>query len=485
MRVFALCLLILGEPVWTSAWLIAQPRITVRVQAGAGGAPIPPDFLGLSFETADILPAKSGKYPLFGPDNGALITLFKTLGVKSLRIGGSSADAADISIPTNADIDELFHFANVTQVKVIYTLRLLNSSPDAAGATAKYLIARYGADIQCIAIGNEPNVLKPYGGVYLKYRDDLMNYMQALLAVNQNMEFCGPNTSPGNGPAWAAHFAEDFGSGGHIRWVTQHSYPGGNGLKVTDPAAARLQMLSTSFSDKDEKLYQAFVPEVKAAGLKYRLEETNSFWGGGAENVSNTFASSLWGLSYLYWWASHGAQGINFHTGEEFVDESKGPGAHPETRRFWYATFRTSSNGYTVQPLAYALKAFDLGSKGTIIPVIISPTKPDLGVYGVLGRDSSLYLTLINKDAHGKKTMVQIEKPVGYGKADLMTLCVQGGDLGATAGVTFGGAPIETDGKWHGEWTALRSNQKTGGIAVDLEPASAVVIRLASSSKPR
>jgi hypothetical protein len=485
MRILLMFLLILGEPVWISGWLVGQSRVTVTAQTSSPGVPIPSDFLGLSFETADILPMKSGDYRFFRPNNVALITLFQTLGVKSLRIGGSSADAADTKIPTDSDIDELFHFANAGHVKVIYTLRLLNSSPDAAAAAAKYLMAHYAADIECIAIGNEPNVLKPYDKVYLRYRNDLRTYMQALIAVDPNIKFCGPNTSPGNGPAWAAAYAKDFADDGHIRWVTQHSYPGGNGLKVTDPAAARLQMLSSSFSDRDERLYQSFVPEVEAGGLKYRLEETNSFWGGGAEDVSNTYASALWGLGYLYWWAQHGAQGINFHTGEEFVDESDASGAHHQTRRFWYAVFRTSGDGYTVQPLAYALKAFDLCSAGTIIPVTISPTKQNLSVYGVLGRDRSLYLTLINKEVDGRKTEVRIETPPGYGKAELMTLSAQGTDLAATAGITLGGSSIDANGRWRGEWRALESNGKPGEMAVALEPASAVIIRLASSRKRR
>jgi hypothetical protein len=477
-------LLIRGEPAWISGWLVAQPQITVTAQTGSPGVPIPPDFLGLSFETADILPAKDGHYRFFRQNNDALITLLQTLGVKSLRIGGGSADAADTKIPTNTDIDELFRFANAAQVKVIYTLRLLNSSPDTAAAAAKYLMAHDAADIECIAIGNEPNVLKPYDGVYLRYRNDLRNYMHALIAVEPNIKLCGPNTSPGNGPAWAAAFAKDFANDPHIRWVTQHSYPGGNGLKVTDPAAARSQMLSASFSDRDEKLYQSFVPEVAAGGLKYRLEETNSFWGGGAENVSNTFASALWGLDYLYWWASHGAQGINFHTGEEFVDESSASDGHRQTRRFWYAVFRMSTNGYTVQPLAYALKAFDLCSAGTIIPVTVSPTNQDLSVYGVLGRDKFLHLTLINKEVH-ERAEVRVETPLGYRKAESMALSAQGSDPAATAGVTLGGTSIDADGKWRGEWRTLESNGKPGELAVALEPASAIVIRLRSSQKTR
>jgi hypothetical protein len=481
-RILLVLLFILGEPLWTSTRLIAQSRVTIKVQAGAPGVPLPPDFLGLSFETADILPAKNGTYPFLRPDNAALIALFKTLGVESLRIGGSSADSADIGIPTNADIDELFHFANVAQVKVIYTLRLLNSSPDAAAITAKYLLGNYSAAVECVAIGNEPNVLKPYDGVYLRYQKDVMTYMRALIAEEPTIQFCGPNTSPGNGPAWAAAFAKDFASGAHIRWVTQHSYPGGNGLKVTDPAAARLQMLSATFSDRDEKLYEAFVPAVEAGGLKYRLEETNSFWGGGAENVSNTFASALWGLDYLYWWASHGAQGINFHTGEEFVDESNASDIHHQPRRFWYAVFRTSSNGYAVQPLAYALKAFELCSKGTLIPVTISPARPDLSVYGVLGRDKFFYLTIINKDVHGNKTKVLIEEPPGYEKGESMTLSVKGSNLAATSGVTLGGASIGSGGNWLGEWRAFKSKRNPSGLAVALMPASAMIVRFASST---
>jgi hypothetical protein len=159
MRILLMFLLILAEPGWISGWLVAQSRITLIAQAGLPGVPIPPDFLGLSFETADILPTKDGDYRFFRPNNDALITLFQTPGVKSLRIGGSSADAADTKIPTNTDIDELFHFANAAQVKVIYTLRLLNSSPNAAAAAAKYLMAHDAADIECIV--NEPNVLKP------------------------------------------------------------------------------------------------------------------------------------------------------------------------------------------------------------------------------------------------------------------------------------------------------------------------------------
>ena len=137
-----------------------------------------------------------------------------------------------------------------------------------------------------------------------------------------------------------------------------------------------------------------------------------------------------------------------------------------------------------MQPLAYALKAFDLCSAGTIIPVTVSPTNQDLSVYGVLGRDKFLYLTLINKEVH-ERAEVRVETPLGYRKAESMALSAQGSDPAATAGVTLGGTSIDADGKWRGEWRTLESNGKPGELAVALEPASAIVIRLRSSQKTR
>ena len=51
----------------------------------------------------------------------------------------------------------------------------------------------------------------------------------------------------------------------------------------------------------------SFVPQAISNALPYRLEEVNNYFNGGATNVSNTFASALWGLDFMYWWAAHGA----------------------------------------------------------------------------------------------------------------------------------------------------------------------------------
>src|SRR5580765_563767 len=100
----------------------AAAPVTVTIDASKAGTSIPADFVGLSYETKMMLPVDGKHY--FRADNGALIATFKQLGIRSLRVGGNSADNPQVAIPNEADIDSLFEFAKAADVKVIYTLRL-------------------------------------------------------------------------------------------------------------------------------------------------------------------------------------------------------------------------------------------------------------------------------------------------------------------------------------------------------------------------
>ena len=50
-------------------------------------------------------------------------------------------------------------------------------------------------------------------------------------------------------------------------------------------------------------------------GIPYRISECNSFFNGGAAGVSNSYASSLWVLDFLFNAAMGGATGVNMHGG--------------------------------------------------------------------------------------------------------------------------------------------------------------------------
>ena len=113
----------------------ARSPVTVTVDPKAAGAMVPLDFIGLSYETSMELPASDGRYT-FSPGNKPLVDTFRTLGVRSLRVGGNMADRAS-RIPTNADIDSLFAFAKSAGVKEIYTIRMKQGDQHAHAAIAK------------------------------------------------------------------------------------------------------------------------------------------------------------------------------------------------------------------------------------------------------------------------------------------------------------------------------------------------------------
>lgn len=446
--------------------LPAQQKTTVAIDPQAAGVAISGDFLGLSFETTAILPDAQGHYPYFSADNRSLIRIFKTLGIKNLRIGGNTADRPSAPIPSRVDIDAAYAFAKAAGTNVIYTVRLRDSKPEDVVATAKYVVDHYKQETLCLSIGNEPNV---YEKQYSKYRDDLVQFMAAIAKVAPDAKLCGPATTPDTG-SWAAKYAADFGPSGKVVAITQHSYPGGDSRKATDADASRQRMLSPAFVAQYQKLYDAFVPAVQKQGIAYRIEETNSFYNGGAKDVSNTYASALWGLDYLYWWAAHQATGVNFHTGDKVA-------AGEQQTPCWYAIFRSAPDGYEINPIAYAIKAFDLGGHGKLLPVEVTAGSPALSAYAVLGANRTLYVTLINKDKSAPSTVDLNVKAQGLReKPAEMWLAAPNSDIAATEGVTLGDSAISSDGKWDGKWKPIASQKPS--LTLTVAPASAVVLKL-------
>jgi len=94
---------------------MASSHVTVTV-SNSPGFRIPDDFIGLSFEIANVAPGSNhvpGAQPfyLFSPANKKLIAFFKTVGIKNLRVGGGTADMVRDPIPQPAEINQLFAFA--------------------------------------------------------------------------------------------------------------------------------------------------------------------------------------------------------------------------------------------------------------------------------------------------------------------------------------------------------------------------------------
>jgi Glycosyl hydrolase family 79 C-terminal beta domain len=436
------------------------------------GVIMPPEFIGLSFEMEKVLPESNGKY-YFSPENKPLIAIFKTLGIKSLRVGGNTADRPTIKVPSKADLDSLFAFAKAADVKIIFTLRMREGDPKVAADLAKYIMDHYKSDLTCFAIGNEPNV---FAKEYPAYRDLWKSYMETIVAPGSapDAKFCGPGATPGK-TAWAKDFATDLGDSGRVVLITQHDYPGGSARTVTDAAGARDKMLSPAWVKGYEKFYAKFVPAAKAKNLPFRLEEANSFFNGGAKDVSDTFASALWALDYAYWWAMQEANGINFHTGDKVA-------AGGQNTSCKYAAFLTAPGGYSACPIAYGLKAFDLTGRGRLMPLDFASNADgiNLTAYAVSGQNNILFITLINKEhgSNAREANISIAPGGTWNKADTMSLTAPKGDVSTTSGVTLGGAEIKTDGSWQGTWTPLANPPDSGNFTIKVPAATAVVIRL-------
>jgi hypothetical protein len=464
-------------------------QVTIQLNANSAGEAIPADFSGLGFEVAVLRPENGTHY--FRPDNAPLINLFHTLGIKSLRLGGNTSDRDVRQLPSEADLDSLFGFAKAAGVKVIYCLRLHNGDPSVDAQTVKYLMDHYGPLVDCFSIGQEPSAYpvntndtrattERMGAAnekysYASYRRDWKQFADAIIAAVPDVKFCGPSVH--NNGDWARRFMQDFGRSNHVVLITEHLYAGGAGGKVPSPEYGRDRMLgdatwgSNSFPKAYQKLYDSFAPMALSNGLPYRLEEVNNYFNGGATNVSNTFASALWGLDFMYWWAEHHAAGLNFHTGDRVA---AGNSLLPSK----YTAFFSTTNGYTVRPLGYGIKAFDLGAHGNFVPVKLNGSEHlNLRAHAVLGPDKNIYLTLINNE-HGdsaKDASVTIDQPVA--SAQMVSLTAPNGDVAATSGITLGGGAIGTDGSWNGKWMPLeaRTSSKT---VITVPAATAVIVKL-------
>jgi hypothetical protein len=143
----------------------AQSDVSISLNARPPlAAPIPHEFVGLSFGMKALLPDREGAH-FFSPTNTLLVMLFRNAGIKHLRVGGTTVESPPtMPIPDSADIDNLFAFVRAAGVqKVIYSLRLLetNSALNYAAtnaAIAKYIWNNYRPYLDCFALGNEPDL---------------------------------------------------------------------------------------------------------------------------------------------------------------------------------------------------------------------------------------------------------------------------------------------------------------------------------------
>lgn len=285
-------------------------------------------FSSISFEKSQL------QNRLLSVNNTAMVNLFKLLyppGAGGIvRIGGDSANESTWT-PTGAgqtagqiapsDVDALAAFLSATGWKAIYGINQVGAngstaSPTLAGQEAAYVANALGSNLFAFEIGNEPNYYvqggsEPSGWGESNYISLFENFASGIHSSVPNAPLAGPATTNG-GIAWLGGLASAAHSGAISDLVnlTSHYYRG----SPSNPTPAVTDLISypdTSLINAAENLeYYGYTNNIH-----WRMGETNSYFSGGTNGVSNAYAAALWSIDHLFTLAQFGGQGGNFHTG--------------------------------------------------------------------------------------------------------------------------------------------------------------------------
>jgi hypothetical protein len=407
--------------------------------------------------------------------------MHETLGIKHLRMGGNSVDSPNIPLPSEKDIHTFFQFARKAGITVVYSLRLQEGDPKYARKVARIINDNYKDLVESISIGNEPYYYED-NAVYL---EKWAAVHDAILEVYPDAVFNGPDTNP-NVERMKAIISGFNDAEGRLVQITQHSYPFGCSYKnpsepvyiklvPNDRDSSREKMLDPSAYEIYQEVLNQISEAIKGTELSFRLSETNSYWYSGLREVSNSFAAALWGLDYLYWWTSHGAAGLDFHTG----DITGGVRRQPA----FYAAFVTSDEGYAAMPIAYGMKLFAMGSNGKIIPVDIStPGNQNIVAYSTVGNAGNVFLTIINKEykvIRDQEVSIRLDRRIKDARIRSIVLGAKDNDIAEINDITIGAATIGEDGSWEGKWNDLSvSYIDDFSFSTTIPGASALLIKI-------
>jgi hypothetical protein len=451
---------------------------TVTVGASSGFS-IGAAFTGLSYEKAAL-----SSEPLFTGSNTDLIGLFKRLGTSLLRIGGNSVDQT-VWNPTGAgqtagqvappDVDGLAAFLQATGWQVLYGINLGGSATGATNTTlaaeeVAYAVKKLGSSLYGIEIGNEPDLYGGNPGNYyvgagkwsLSIFEALWeSYRAAILATSPNVTITGP-ADASNVQTWTGPFGE-YATKQQLALLTQHYYRG-NGQSASSTAA--------NLVSRDTVLplqCGAMLAATQNIEIPWRMSETNSYYGGGAPGVSDSYASSLWVIDHLGTIALNGATGVNMHGGG-------GSTGYTLTGDNSYTPI-DDNNGAVVEARSeyYGMLLFTMLGEGALLTTTVSAGGLNVTAYTVAASGGGLNIIIVNKD-----TAQNVQASIACGQtvhtASLLEMTAP--SLSATSGVTIQGAMVGVDGSF-APGTAYTAPQISGQTVSCYVPAlSAVLLRV-------
>ena len=307
----------------------------------------------------------------------------------------------------------------------MWGLNLGTGSKEEAAQEALAVNAALGSSLQSFQIGNEVEDLHRFDKSYETYHAAFLDYKTAILEVAPGAPFSGPD-SVGN-LVWVTNFAATEARS--TKLLTIHYYRGGAG----DPKSTLAELLQRD--DRLENRLEGMREVCRAHNLEFRINEVNSFSGGGKKEVSDTFASALWCLDYMFQLASYGCEGVNIETDINqlgFISHYS-PIVHDETGRC------------RARPEYYGMLAFATVGKGDMVQLTLDKDDINLTAYATKDEQGLLWLTIINKD-FSRDAAVQGVLTGGQATAEVLRL--QAPSMESKEQVTFAGTQVSADGNW-------------------------------------
>jgi hypothetical protein len=421
------------------------------------------DFIGFGYETSAV-----AQKDFFSARNERMIRLYRNLGCRGLiRIGGNVSDHTrfepngasapkteqGVTIINQADLDQLGEFARATGWRVMWGLNLGTGTREEAVEEAVAVDRALGDRVHSFEIGNEVDLMPKYAKDYDAYHAAYLDFKTAIRARLPHATFSGPDVA-GN-----MAFVDKFiaTESADMSLATHHYYR--TGARNKNATIEHLLKHDDGFASRLDHLRDV----CAAHHLDYRINEVNSFYGGGKEGVSDTFASALWCLDYAFDLAAHGCRGVNVETDinqHGFVS-------------FYSPIAHDTAGVCSARPEYYALLAFATAGHGMLLKASLDATDLNLSVYATRDEHGVVFVTAINKDLARD---ADLTCPLPEGCTNGTAYALRAPSVDAKSGVTFAGTSVSEDGTWTPG--APESVHITDGAARFTVPhASALVVK--------
>src|SRR5207244_2724034 len=161
--------------------------------------------------------------------------------------------------------------------------------------------------LQSFEIGNEVDLRGGYQNTYTNYDgyySYYVSYKDAIRGALPHAVFSGPDVA--NKMDWVKNFAGTEAR--DLKLLLCHYYR--TGARKPEATMENLLKADDAWIGKMKQLQQ-ICNENKAT---FRVNELNSFYGGGKPGVSDAFGSALWCLDNMFLLASYGCNGVNMET---------------------------------------------------------------------------------------------------------------------------------------------------------------------------